>query len=489
MPPQRPPGNPALPHSLRGYTTMGLYWLLGFTGPWLGDWTGFPGTVLLLGLVLSLVIAGLGADERRTIEPRTTSAAILTAETANTVVLVSGLLVVDLVGFAATSPDYMVAQLLLGLGALGSIFLWRPTARRVGPKHLLDLLLLFWALLVTLLAIYRGLGLPGPLFFLIAPLLGATYAGLRLAQLRPGTPGQAPARRVRLWSGWTEAAVAGPLLWLVLAPLGAHVLGLLLLLVATLVAFSLLRGVPDPWRPGPGPLARVGPWGDRSGQAVPGGARRFLSAPFLSLYLAVSWALFLPFARPVDGFFAIDEDRWRPFLYYIPDLLESPLRALRSLVTAPFLNHDSVQVIYVTVLLALFGLVFEAKEGTWRTLLVFFGTTFVGALVASLLLHLIYPGVSDDRFFQRAWDRTWSGGSVGAFGLMGALAARAPVPWPLLGFFVFWELNVGWWYLQSYTPAFHLTALATGFLLARYVLRPRWSSQEPARERPEASPK
>jgi len=57
---------------------------------------------------------------------------------------------------------------------------------------------------------------------------------------------------------------------------------------------------------------------------------------------------------------------------------------------------------------------------------------------------------------------------------MGALAARARRPVPLLALFAVWEINVVRWYLKEYTPAFHLTALTVGFLLARCLLRPVW---------------
>jgi hypothetical protein len=39
----------------------------------------------------------------------------------------------------------------------------------------------------------------------------------------------------------------------------------------------------------------------------------------------------------------------------------------------------------------------------------------------------------------------------------------------LLGLFAAWEINVVVWYLRQYTPAFHLSALATGFVALRYA--------------------
>ncbi len=226
------------------------------------------------------------------------------------------------------------------------------------------------------------------------------------------------------------------------------------------------------------------PWSDGTGRRRrPGDWRNFLAAPFVLLYLVVSWALFVPLAEPRGGKYWIDEERVGAFVYRIPDLTADFPRALRSLVTAPFLNHDSVQLIYVTLLALLFGLVFEVREGTRTTVLLFFGTSFAGAVIAGVLLHLIYSEVVEASFLERAWTRTWSGGSAGCFGLMGAFAARARRPGPLLSFFVVWELNVAWWNLRSYTPAFHLTALVVGFLATRYVIAPARFDRARARRR------
>jgi hypothetical protein len=214
------------------------------------------------------------------------------------------------------------------------------------------------------------------------------------------------------------------------------------------------------------------PWTDGRGRPWPGWRRAPRAARFLAVYLAASWALFLPMAERTPGNYSIDTDRVRPFLYHIPDLLQNPLHALATLASAPWLNHNAVQLVYVTALLLVVGVPFEAREGAARTAAFFFGTTLAGAVGAGLLLHALYPEVWDSAFAARAWERTWSGGSAGTFGLMGALAARARRPWPLLGLFVFWEANVVGWYLREYTPAFHLSALPAGFVAARYAVPP-----------------
>ena len=184
------------------------------------------------------------------------------------------------------------------------------------------------------------------------------------------------------------------------------------------------------------------PWTDGTGRPWRGWLRLPFTAPFVILYVTVSWVLFLPAAEPSNGTHVIDKERLDRSLYHIADLTENFPRLLQSLITAPFLNHNDVQLVYVTILLLLFGIVFEAREGTLRTVMLFLGTTLTGALVAGVLLHIIYPDIADNAFFERAWTRTWSGGSAGCFGLMGALAARARRPWLLLELFAVWELSV-----------------------------------------------
>ncbi len=191
---------------------------------------------------------------------------------------------------------------------------------------------------------------------------------------------------------------------------------------------------------------------------------------FVLGYLTVSWLLFAWQAERDGNSWSIDERRVDHLLYRIPRLSEDPVLAFGNLFTGPFLNHDAPQMLYVTVLLALFGASFETREGTRRAALVFFGSTLAASVGAGLVLHLIYPEFLDATILRRAWERTWSGGSAGAFGLMGALAGRARRPWPLLALFVLWEATFASLY-RIYTPAFHLVALATGFVVGRRLAR------------------
>ena len=228
------------------------------------------------------------------------------------------------------------------------------------------------------------------------------------------------------------------------------------------------------WR---GRLASYMPWTDGTGRTV-GSWRRLPVAVAWSVgYLSLSWLLFVPLSYDDGGKYKIDEERVDPYIYRVPDLSEDFFHALRSLVTAPFLNHDSVQLIYVTLLMLLFGVIFEVREGARTAALIFFGSTFFAAIFGGILLHLIYPELWGASFLETAWERTWSGGSAGCFGLMGGLAARARKPWLLLGAFGLWEVFIEYVNLRSYTTVFHFTAMFAGFMVVRYLVPPRVRSQ------------
>lgn len=219
-------------------------------------------------------------------------------------------------------------------------------------------------------------------------------------------------------------------------------------------------------------LAAFLPWTDGAGRRQRSWKRLPLSIPFVIGYIVIAWALFIPAAERRGGHYWIDEDAVGHLLFLIPDLTDNPLRAIRSLIIGPWINHDSLQLIYVTALLLIFGAIFELREGTLRMVVLFFGTSLVAALFSGFLLHLIYPHIWDTRFLEIAWNRYWTGGSAGCFGLLGAFAARARRPALLLAFFVAWECFIWWVNLKNYTSVFHLSAMTAGFLATRLFLPP-----------------
>lgn len=214
------------------------------------------------------------------------------------------------------------------------------------------------------------------------------------------------------------------------------------------------------------------PWIDGTGREWRGWMRLPVVVPFVLVYIIVAWALFWPAAEPHDGNYWIDEDAVGHLIYHIPDLTERPFHAGITLATGTWLNHDAIQLVYVTALLLIFGAPFELREGTLRMVALFFGTSLVAAIFSGFLLHSIHPSIWDNQFLENAWNRSWSGGSAGCFGVMGALAARAPRPILLLAIFIAWECAVWWVNLRNYTSVFHFSALAAGFIAVRWLLPP-----------------
>ena len=215
------------------------------------------------------------------------------------------------------------------------------------------------------------------------------------------------------------------------------------------------------------------PWTDGTGRRWRGLTRLPAMIPFIPVYIIVAWTRFILAAeKRDDGLYWIDDDAVSHLVFHVPELTDDPLIALRSLITGIWLNHDSLQLIYVTALLLTFGAVFELHEGTLRMVLLFFGTSFAAALLNGLVLHLVYPDVWNIRMFEVAWNRSWMGGSAGCFGILGAVAARARRPGPLLVIFIGWECAVWWVNLRNYTSAFHFAALATGYIATRMFIPP-----------------
>ncbi len=405
------------------------------------------------------------------------------ADAVNTMILIMGVYAVQEVGFERDSPSFF---LLLGLGILFAVLsapVWGAVVDRVGPRHTLMIVLMGWCLTFVLVVVHPVLELSRALFYLIGALVGVFLAGTWTSD-RPLLIGIAPPARVGEWFGLYAlagrfAAITGPLTWalvvngLLAGQQGARQFGVLTILATMLIALFLLRRLPDPFIAGTGPLNRLTPWGDGSGRPLRRPWHLPWRAPFVLVYLGVSWFIFFlvlspqPVADP-GVVLNIPRTQIEGLYFHIPDLVHAPHRAFLTAFTAPLVNVHLVQLVYVTLLLVIFGLVFEVREGTLRLVLLFIGTSALGALVAALVHAIVYPGLVDHAILEQARRMAWTGGSAGAFGLMGAFAARARRGWPLMALFVVWEINVGWWYLESYTPAFHLSALLAGFLLTRH---------------------
>jgi membrane associated rhomboid family serine protease len=195
-----------------------------------------------------------------------------------------------------------------------------------------------------------------------------------------------------------------------------------------------------------------------------------MAAPFVAIYLIVSWLIFLWFAEPGNWVYETPGDELSTWLYAIPDLIHDTPAALFTMVTAPWVHRTAVQLAFVTFGMLIFGTRLEHREGTIRAAAIFFATTAFGAITAGLLLHFIYPDMFQTRALDVAWDRTWGGGSAGTFGVIGALIGRARNPWPLIGLVALWEGGFALFVYQDYVPAFHIPAFIAGYVATRFLI-------------------
>jgi hypothetical protein len=276
------------------------------------------------------------------------------------------------------------------------------------------------------------------------------------------------------------SAITGPLLWaLVVDALGwGRPAAVTTLLVLMLASFVVLRTVPEPNRPDGRPGARFLPWRRADGGPRPWPVDAWRRFPGVLGYSIATCVVFIVYAVAAGRSKVQLEDStlalgpWTVplsfFAYEIPHLVTNVPKTVLNFGTAIWINSHPVQLAYVLVLLALFAIPFEVREGTKRTAFVFWGTSIAASIVAGALLHVLFAVGVDVWWAEDARRRLWAGGSVGAFGVMGALAARARSPWLLLVLFVVWEVNVEYWFLKSYTMAFHLAALVIGFAWVRW---------------------
>lgn len=419
-------------------------------------------------------------------------------DAANTMIAFMGIYAVQEAGFDDAGVRIVLLAGILGAALLAP--LWGLLVDRAGPKHALDVVLLTWMLGLTVVVLIPVLRLPKEVFFPTAFLLGGALGGTWSAD-RPLMLGLAPPARLGEFYGIYAmvgrfSAILGPLLWALVVDglnLGrptavATLLGFMLL------AFWILRSLPDPAHPGPSPLGKFLPWRAPDGRRTPLPPNWWARMPAHLVYLFVTTVLFgvwvVVYDRRIEN---VPSLLVTVFVHEIPQLFTNIPRTLVNFALGPWFNYHPVQLLYVYILLLLFGVWFEIREGTARAVLVFYLTSIAAAVLAGALLHAM-AATFDADWIDREMGRLWAGGSAGAFGLMGGYAARAKRPWPLLLIFVVWEVNVEFWHLKSYTPAFHFIALAVGFVLVRYFLPPKRRPGAPAQEswpppqRPESAP-
>lgn len=192
--------------------------------------------------------------------------------------------------------------------------------------------------------------------------------------------------------------------------------------------------------------------------------RALRHTPRVLLLLIPAWITVLTIDEPA----AADAG---PVFFRPSDIMGEPLSIIPALVIGPLVHLKLDQTLLVTGQLILFGIAVERRLTAFTAFAVFWATTAAGALAAGLLLHVLHAGFPDADSVTAAWERIYSGGSVGGFGLMGALAALSRRPWVLVAIYAAWELVAWYFVLRNFTPAFHGIGFVTGYAMVWYVTR------------------
>lgn len=162
-----------------------------------------------------------------------------------------------------------------------------------------------------------------------------------------------------------------------------------------------------------------------------------------------------------------------PVFFHPPDLVDDPVRVLPALAVGPLVHTKLDQTQLVTAQLVLFGIAVERRLGRLPAFGLYWGTSAAAAVFAGAVLLALDAAFPDTGAVSAALDRVYSGGSVGGYGLAGALAALLPWRWrlPLVAAIVLWEFGAWYQVLRNFTPLFHGAGFVAGYAAALLLAR------------------
>ncbi|MBI2078889.1 MAG: hypothetical protein HYT80_11065 [Euryarchaeota archaeon] len=189
-------------------------------------------------------------------------------------------------------------------------------------------------------------------------------------------------------------------------------------------------------------------------------------APFITMFLTGAWVIFLQLVRGNGWIF----ESVRNHIGFIPALwMSDPGRALFVANVGIIVQHSWGQIIYVSLLLLLVGVAHELRYGTVRTLAIFYGACLVGVmLLTAVVITTAINGPA--HWSHRIATTSWSGASVGCFGLAGAVVATAKRPWGLLGLWLLFEYVVEWGLVPGLAVSMHVAGFLFGFTASRVMM-------------------
>jgi hypothetical protein len=186
---------------------------------------------------------------------------------------------------------------------------------------------------------------------------------------------------------------------------------------------------------------------------------------FVVTFLSSAWLIFLVLVRS-NGWIP---SAVRPHIGFVwNEWGSNPFEAFYMANVGLVVQHSWGQIVYISLLLLAIGIRYEMREGTVRTLLMFYGACLSGVAVLSVVILTTWVN-GPHGWNHHLASTSWSGASVGCFGLLGATIATSRNPWPLLAVWATYEGAVEWILVPGLAVTMHIAGFVFGFAASRWI--------------------
>ncbi|MEQ9404619.1 MAG: hypothetical protein RIM99_13590 [Cyclobacteriaceae bacterium] len=199
-----------------------------------------------------------------------------------------------------------------------------------------------------------------------------------------------------------------------------------------------------------------------------------LSRKFSILYLLVIWGIVgaLDFAstRNCTGTWQLALQC--EYAFWVSNLTNAPFLFLRNVFTCMLLHNGLDHILFVTILgFLVIVQSYEVRFGFKETALMFLLAYFVVGFIFGVFYQgglSIWP---ENEFFQFAYERSWMGGSLGFFFILGAISNSSRKPYVMLSFpFIFEGFNFFVLDIDFHISLMHLVSATCGFFIKRNLV-------------------
>lgn len=150
--------------------------------------------------------------------------------------------------------------------------------------------------------------------------------------------------------------------------------------------------------------------------------------------------------------------------------ISAPHEYFISFFTSPFFHNDLPHLKLVLFGFLIFGQSFEARTNFKSTILIFFSSITFTCIIMGFFMNFgnfLYP---NSEFFLGALNRSFMGGSIGMFGLLGALSHfsryKFLIPSIVIIFEIWNRFGNG---MNLYISIGHLTSFTFGYIIWSYM--------------------